>query len=219
MMNTNISVPVSSGGADAHAEKGQGQVSPPIREVWDALTHPLFLLDPVAAHAYDGFMCRLRAVIENGEEGIVWAMTVLETANRIMDNTMLKQAVLARYQEQRSYIRRNAANIAAFAKARYALLGRGIVIIDWPSSGFPLPEDIQDGIEYMTEEAWRSGGDPMPGEDPQSEEEFESGERILRALGQYDPSRQAVVIFSDIENTAAYAYVPTFIFESPDTDG
>jgi hypothetical protein len=127
--------------------------------------------------------------------------------------------VLAKYQQQRSYIRQNVANIAAFAKARYAHLGRGLLIIDWPSSGFPLLEYIQDGIEYMTEEVWRLGGNPRPGEDPQARQGFEAGEHILQVLGQYDPSRQAVVVFNDIENTAADAYVPTFIFESPDTDG
>ena len=42
--------------------------------------------------------------------------------------------------------------------------------------------------------------------------------RPLQALGQYDPARQAVVIFDDIENSPSDAYVPTFIFEFPDND-
>jgi hypothetical protein len=49
-------------------------------------------------------------------------------------------------------------------------------------------------------------------------EGFEAGEQILQALGQYDLARRAVVIFDDIENRAADAYVPTFIFEFPDND-
>ncbi len=109
-MNTDISAPGGGRDGESHAEKERAQISPQIREVWNALTHPLFLLDPRAARAYDGFMLRLRSVIENGEEGVVWAISVLETAKHVMDNTMLEQAVLNRYQQQRSYIRRNAAS-------------------------------------------------------------------------------------------------------------
>lgn len=217
-MNTDISTSAGTGGADDHTENEQEQVFPPIREVWNALTHPLFLMDPHAARAYDSFMCRLRAIIENGEEGIVWAITILETAKHVMNNTMWEQKVLDRHQQQRSYIRRNAANIAFFARAQYGHLGPGIVIIDWPSSEFPLPEDIRDGIEYMTEETWRLGGIRGPGDIPLTEEELEVGESIIQALGEYDPSRQAIVVFNDHEHTGADALVPTFIYESPDTE-
>jgi len=216
-MNSDISAP-GGGDGKVHAKKEREHVSPPIREVWNALTHPLFLLDPRAARAYDDFMLRLRSVIENGEEGIVWAITVLETAKHVMDNTMLEQAVLDRHQQHRSYIRRNAANIAAFARARYARLGPGIVTIDWPSSEFPSPEVVQDGIEYVTEETWRFAGNPGPGEYPLTQEEPEVVDPLMQALGQYDPSRQAVVIFYDRENNAAVAFAPTFIFESSDTE-
>lgn len=217
-MNTDISAPGCGRNGETHAEKEREQVFPPVREVWNALINPLFFWDPRAARAYDGFMLRLRSVIEDGEEGIVWAISVLESAIRVMDNTMLEQETLNRYRRQRNYLRRNAANIAAFARAQYARQGPGFVSIDWPSSEFPSPEDIRDGIVYVTEEIWRLAENPGPGEEPLTQEELEVGGPFTQALGRYDPSRQAVVVFDDHESHIASAFAPTFIFESSDTE-
>jgi hypothetical protein len=190
--------------------------TPPIREVWNALTHPLFLIEPAAARAYDDFMCRLRSVLDNGEEGIAWGIAVLETASRLMDNTMYEEATLNRRLRHLHYIRRNAVTIAAFAAAQHAQLGPGIVAIDWPSSGFPSPKEIHEGVEYVTKEAWRLGEFPGPDEESPTHEDLEAGEQILQALNEYDPSRQAVVIFSDHENHIADALAATFIYEFPE---
>ena len=94
--------------------------------------------------------------------------------------------------EQKAYLRQHADNIAAFAKTRYARQGRGIVVIGWPESDFPKPEDIPEGIGYTLATSLISD----------ASRESISTDPMLQAVMRYNPEQQAIVSFvNDVAGT------------------
>lgn len=96
-----------------------------------------------------------------------------------------------RYQQldwQLEYLEGNAANIISFCEMRYALNGRGFVFIEWPGLPFPKPEEIPDGIGYLTEKQL-------------SFADLDAANIFVSAMREYDPINETVVLFCDAAGT------------------
>jgi hypothetical protein len=101
---------------------------------------------------------------------------------------------------QKAYLIERADQIATFAKAHHARLGRGIVVINWP-----LPEDLKAGAivdysNYLPEEMMKLVG-------------LDTTEELVRAVRRYDPMEQAIVLCVESPNHSFSVHVLTAIYE------
>ena len=103
-------------------------------------------------------------------------------------------------EQQKKYLIRRAAQIALFARAQHSRRGRGIVVIGWP-----LPE-LLDPVEILNDSSYL----PV---DPSG---LGTAADLARAVSQYNPTEQAVVMcIETVERsfnlhilTAIYGYAP-----------
>ncbi|HKX27307.1 MAG TPA: hypothetical protein VJ302_06425 [Blastocatellia bacterium] len=105
-------------------------------------------------------------------------------------------------EQQSEYLRHRATRIASFAREQHARQGRGVIVLEWPMPDFMKLEEVLDYSIYLPQESLKLAG-------------WDAAENLVRAVRQYNPAQQAIVIC--IENlgrsfnvhllTAVYGYL------------
>ncbi|HKX32263.1 MAG TPA: hypothetical protein VJ302_31540 [Blastocatellia bacterium] len=101
--------------------------------------------------------------------------------------------------QQKEYLIERAAQIASFAISQHERQGRGIVVIGWPAPELFEPEEILDHSSYLSEDALGLAG-------------LDSAEELVRAVQQYNPARQAIVMCIEALGRSFNVHVLTAIY-------
>jgi len=101
-------------------------------------------------------------------------------------------------EQQTDYLRQRAEQFASFAKIQHRRQGRGVVVIGWPAPDFLKVEDLLDSTSYLPEGELALAG-------------FDTGDELIRAVREYDPAKQAIIMCIEAMRMSFNVHVLTAI--------